>query len=124
MTDHLSDNFSEPCDVEKSLLVPDCTNEPAISDYVLVKFKAFPRKYYVGQITKNKGFEGDYEITYMRKKRNVTEFFFPGITDLISVKEKDIRAVLPAPKECGFTSRQRSSLKFDYDFFFFNVHVH
>ena len=49
----------------------------------------------------------------MRKKRNVTEFFFPGVTDLASVKEKDIRAVLPAPKECGSISRQRSSLKFD-----------
>ena len=53
----------------------------------------------------------------MRKKRNVTEFFFPEVTDLASVKEKDIRAVLPAPKECGSTSRQRSSFKFDYDFF-------
>ena len=45
----------------------------------------------------------------MRKKRNVTEFFFPEVTDLASVKEKDIRAVLPAPKECGWTSRQGSS---------------
>ena len=46
-----------------------------------------------------------------------TEFFFPEVTGLASVKEKDIRTVLPAPKECGWTSRQRSSLKFDYDFF-------
>ena len=59
----------------------------------------------------------------MRKKRNVTEFFFPEVTDLASVKAKDIRAVLPAPKECGSTSRQRSSLKFDYDFFFFNMYL-
>ena len=43
--------------------------------------------------------------------------FFPEVCDLASVKEKDIRAVLPAPKERGSTSRQRSSLKFDYDFF-------
>ena len=48
----------------------------------------------------------------------MSQSFFPEITDLASVKEKDIRTVLPAPKECGFTSRQRSSLKFDYDFFF------
>ena len=122
LSDHSSDNFSDPCDVEKNLLVSDCTNEPAIDDYVLVEFKTFPRKYYVGQIIKNKDFEGDYKISYMQKKRNVTEFFFPGVTDLASVKEKDIRAVLPAPKECGSTSRQRSSLKFDYDFFFFIVH--
>ena len=98
------------------------TNETAIGDYMLLEFKTFPRKYYVGWITKNKDFEGDYEISYMRKKRNVTEFFFPGVTDLASVKEKDIRPVLPAPKECGSTNRQKSSLKFDYDFFFFNVH--
>ena len=98
------------------------TKKRAIGDYVRVEFKTFPRKYYVGRITKNKDFEGDYEISYMRKKRNVTEFFFPEVTDLASVKEKDIRAVLPAHKECGSTSRQRSSLKFDCDFFFFNVH--
>ena len=84
---------------------------------MLVEFKTFSRKYYVGQITKNKDFEGVHEISYMRKKRNVTEFFFPEVTDLASVKEKDIRAVLPAPTEFGSTSRQRSSLKFDYDFF-------
>ena len=114
---HSFDNFSDPCDVEKNLLVPDCTNEPAIGDYVLVEFKTFPKKYYVGQITKSKNFEGGKKISYMRKKRNVTEFFFPEVTDLASVKEKDIRTVLPAPKECGSTSRQKSSLKFDYDFF-------
>ena len=121
LSDHSSDNFLDPCDVEKNLLVPDCTNEPAIDDYVLVEFKTFLKKYYVGQITKSKDFEGDYEISYMRKKCNVTEFFFPEVTNLALVKEKDIMTVLPAPKECGSTSRQRSSLKFDYDFFFFNV---
>ena len=41
--------------------------------------------------------------------------FFPEVTDLASVKEKDIRAMLPAPMECRSTSRQRFSLKFDYD---------
>ena len=65
LSNHSSDNFSNPCDVEKNLLVPDCTNEPAIGDYVLVKFKTFPRKYYVGQITKNKDFESDREISFM-----------------------------------------------------------
>ena len=58
----------------------------------------------------------------MRKKRNVTEFFFPEVTDLAPVKEKDIRAVLPAPKDCGPISRQRSSLKFNYDFFFSSMY--
>ena len=59
----------------------------------------------------------------MQKKRNVTEFFFPKVTDLASVKEKDIKTVLPAAQEYGSISRQRSSLKFDYDFFFFNVYT-
>ena len=97
LSDHSSDNFSDPCDVEKNLLVPDCINEPAIGDYVLVEFKTFLRKYYVGQITKNKDFEGDLEIFFMWKKCNVTEFFFPEVSDLAS----DIRAVLPALKEFG-----------------------
>ena len=44
LSDHSSDNFSDPCDVEKNLLVSDCTNEPAIGDYVLVEFKTFPKK--------------------------------------------------------------------------------
>ena len=39
LSDHSSDNFSDPCDVEKNLLVPDCTNEPGIGDYVLGEFK-------------------------------------------------------------------------------------
>ena len=30
LSDHSSDNFSDPCDVEKNLLVPDGTNEPEI----------------------------------------------------------------------------------------------
>ena len=29
LSDYSSDNFSDPWDVEKNLLVPDCTNEPA-----------------------------------------------------------------------------------------------
>ena len=43
--------------------------------------------------------------------------FFPEVTDLASVKEKEIGAVLPALKECRSISRQGSLLKFDYDFF-------
>ena len=47
LSDHSSDNYSDPRDVEKNLLVPDCTNESPIGDYLLVEFKTFPRKYYV-----------------------------------------------------------------------------
>ena len=83
---------------------------PSLGTPVLVEYKTFHKKYYVGQITKNKDFEGDYEVFYMRKERNVREFFFPEVTDLVSVKEKDIKAVLPAPKECGSASHKRSSL--------------
>ena len=64
LSDYSFDNISDPCDVEKNLLVPDCTNKSAIGDYVLVKFKTFPMKYYVGQITKNKDFEGYYKISH------------------------------------------------------------
>ena len=98
LSDHSSDNFSEPCDVEENLLGPDCTNKPSIGDYVLGEFKTFPRKYYVGQITINKNLQSNYEISYMRKKRSITEFFFSEVSDLASVKEKNIRALLPAPK--------------------------
>ena len=116
MSIHSSDNFSDSCDVEKNHLVPDCTNEPAIGDYVLVEFKTFPRKCYVGRILKA-------IMKFLTRGKNaMLQSFFPEFTDLASVKKKDIKAVLPAPKQCGSTSRQRSSLKFDYDFFFFNVH--
>ena len=105
--------------LKKNFLVPDCTNEPAIGDYVLVEFKTFPRKYYVGQITKNKDFEGDYEISCMPKKRNVTEFFFPEVSDLASVKEKDIIGLCCLhPRNVDRLIIVRFSLKFDYDFFF------
>ena len=65
-----------------NLLVPDCTNDPAIGGCVLGEFKTFLRKYYVGQVTKHKDFEIDYVVSYMWKKRNVTEFFFPEVSDL------------------------------------------
>ena len=45
LSDHSSDNFSDPCEAEKNLLVPNCINEPAINDYVLVELDTFPRKY-------------------------------------------------------------------------------
>ena len=93
-----------------------------MDDYLLVEFKAFPRKYYVGRITKNFWIL-EAIMKFLTCGRNaILQSFFPEVTDFASVKEKDIRAVLPAPKECGSTSRQRSSLKFDYDFFFFNIH--
>ena len=65
---------------------------------MLVEFKIFSRKCYVDQITKNKDFEGDYEIFYMRQKRNVTEFFFPEVTDLASIKANDIRVCCLHPR--------------------------
>ena len=34
LSDYSFDNFSDPCDNEKNLLVPDCTNESAIGDYM------------------------------------------------------------------------------------------
>ena len=51
--------------LKKILFVSDWTNKPTIGDYVLVEVMTFSRKYYVGQITKNKNFESDYEIFYM-----------------------------------------------------------
>ena len=76
LSDHSSDNFSETCDVKKNLLVPDCTNEPAIGDYVLVEFKTFPRKYYVGHIIKNKDFEAIMKFLTCGRNAMLQSFSF------------------------------------------------
>ena len=77
---------------------------------MLVEFPSQPVKYYVGQITQPKDEDGDFEIVYLHKKHHLAEFFFPEIVDIASVHEDDIKLMLPAPIECGSTSRQRSSV--------------
>ena len=64
----------------------------------------------MGQITQPKDEDRDFEIVYMHEKRYVAEFFFPEIPDIASVREDDIKPMLPAPMECGSASRQRSSV--------------
>ena len=83
---------------------------PEVDNYALVEFPSQPIKYYVGQITHPKDEDRDFEIVYLHKKRNVAGFFFPEIPDIASVQEDDIKPMLPAPIECGSTSRQRSSV--------------
>ena len=85
---------------------------PEVDNYVLVEFPSQPVKYYAGQITQPKNEGRDFEIVYMHKKRHVAEFFFPEIPDIASVHEDDIKptSTLPAPIECGSTSKQRSSV--------------
>ena len=79
LSDHSSDNFSDPCDVKKNLLVPDCTNEPAIGDYVLDKFKTFPRKYYVGRITKNKNLKAIMKFLTCGRNAMLQSFFLRSL---------------------------------------------
>ena len=104
------------CSTEKVNKCPD------VDDYVLVEFPSQPVKYYVGQITRLKDEDGYFEIVYLRKKRHVAEFFFPEIPFIASVYEDDIKTVLPAPTECGSTSRQRSSVRFNCSFGLLNIH--
>ena len=76
----------------------------------------------MGQITQTKNEDGDFEFVYLQKKRHVAEFLFPEIPDIASVHEDDIKPVLPAPIECGFTSRQMSSFRFNCSFGLLNIH--
>ena len=70
---------------------------------------------------KTEDVDKDSEISYIRKKHFSFKLFFPCIEDVASVNIDDIKVMLPTPKECGTTSRKKSSIKFSYDFCFLNV---
>ena len=76
----------------------------------------------MGQITQFKDEDGDFEIVYLHKKRHVTEFFFPEIPENAYVHDDDIKTVLPAPIECGSSSKKRSSVRFSCIFGLLNMH--
>lgn len=121
LSDHSSDDFDEISNEDQAF--PALEVEPKVNDYVLAEFEGRPTlmKYYVGLITKEKDDEGDYEVSYLRRKRTSMEFFFPQVQDIASVKLSDIKAILPKPNTCGTTRRQNSYIKFDFNFGIRNI---
>lgn len=122
-------NLDDTDDSVDDFVVPDPTSfeeldrEPTIDDYVLVEFSCKKNLYYIGQVTKEKDNEGDYEVTFLRKcKKSVgTKFVHPAVPDIASICTKDIKMILPQPVASGKTKRQQAFLSFEIDFKFMNM---
>lgn len=56
-----------------------------------------------------------------RSVKQTNLFYFPDVEDVSSVRECDIRAILPTPTTHKGTKRTMSLLRFEVDFF--NVEV-
>ena len=116
---HLSDHSSDEVDEEDLLGAQEFSpllNPPVLNDYVLVEFDTSPKTYYVGFITKPEDEDGEYEVSYLRRKEKSLQFHFPAVKDLASIKISDIKAILSKVEICGTTKRQNSNLQFRFNF--------
>lgn len=95
---------------------------PHKGEFVLVEFDAKKKCYYIGKVLKERDGEGDIEVMFLRRSVKQTNlFYFPDVEDVSSVRECDIRAILPTPTTHKGTKRTMSLLRFEVDFF--NVEV-
>lgn len=90
-----------------------------VGNFALVKFLASKKEiFYVGQITSLQ--DEEYEIKFLRRKRNTNSFLFPTVEDISVVQKKDIAAVLPSSSSHGI-ARTSSVFKFNVNFSNINV---
>lgn len=98
-----------------------------MDDFILVKFNSevakTATKYYIGNITKNKDEQNDYEVNCLRKcVKSINKCVYPIISDIASFHMSEIVMVLPKPITIiGQTVRQRSSISFGIDLSHFNI---
>lgn len=81
-----SESFSE---------IEELDREPAVNDYVVVRFSN--QVHYVAQISTNKDSTGDYKVSFLRKREKTNGFSFPDVPDVAMVNLSDIIMLLPAP---------------------------
>ena len=116
---HLSDHSSDEFDEEDFLGAEEFTPlliPPVLNDYVLVEFDTSPKTYYVGFITKPQDEDGEYEVSYLRRREKSFQFHFPAVKDFATVKLSDIKVILSQVIMRGTTKRQNSYLQFSYNF--------
>lgn len=82
-------------DSESSLEIEQLDREPAVNDYVVVRFPN--QVHYVAQISTNKDATGDYKVSFLRKREKANGFSFPDVLDVAMVNLSDIIMLLPAP---------------------------
>ncbi|KAG5892411.1 hypothetical protein JTB14_003347 [Gonioctena quinquepunctata] len=88
---------------------------PVLGDYVLIELKLRSQsKFYVGQITKMKDDERNYEVKFLRYRKCNT-FVEPLVDD------KDINMLLENPSVVLGTKRQKSFISFEVDFGNLNI---
>lgn len=81
----MTESFSE---------IEQLDREPAINDYVVVRFPN--QVHYVAQISTNKDAAEGYKVYFLRKRDKVNGFF-PDVPDMAMVNLSDIIMLLPAP---------------------------
>lgn len=64
------------------------------------------REYNVGQIIKDKHFEDDFKISYLRRKNDNKAFAYPDTPEIASLNLTNIKAILPIPKVSDAAKRQ------------------
>lgn len=107
-------------EVTNSVLTEEIIDEPlprvpVEGEYVLVLFTTKKKRvYYVGKVLEERNANLEYYISFLRKKSN-NKYHFPDVPDLASVKEHDIKFILPKPTITGSTTRQQSYHSFSVD---------
>lgn len=88
-------------------------------DYLLVKFCTKKRiLFYIGIVTKECNNQ-EYSVSYLRKYKN--GFHFPQTEDVSIIQRSDIVSKLPKPISAPGTSRTAAILRFDVNFFGYDI---
>ncbi|KAF5272239.1 hypothetical protein FQA39_LY01321 [Lamprigera yunnana] len=88
-------------------------------DYLLVRFLTKKRTlYYTGLVEKIYD-NGDFSVNFLRRYKS--GFHFPNVKDVSKISRNQINKKLPRPTDMPGTSRTSAILKFDVNFFSYNV---
>jgi hypothetical protein len=88
-------------------------------DYLLVKFAAKKRYlHYVGTVVKVLE-TGEFEVKFLKQCKE--GFIYPKFDDISTIERKDVVSKLPKPTPTPSTSRMASDLKFDVNFFGYDM---
>lgn len=93
----------------------------SIDDYILCEFDGKTRAYYyVGKVMENVDSDGDIAVQFYKKQAK-SLCFVVSPEDIALCPLKSVKAILPAPKPQGTTSRTQVLLKFGVNFGDLNV---
>ncbi|KAL1488155.1 hypothetical protein ABEB36_015113 [Hypothenemus hampei] len=94
--------------------------EKIVIDYLLIKFDTQKRSvYYIAKVQEVLDENSEFRVTFLRKYKKGLRF--PDIEDVAIINKIDIVYKLPEPKDLPGTSRMADILKFDIEFFDYDI---